>query len=271
MSTIKIRFVGRFVFTVSAKSPAELKVIAIDPSRVSSIGSAPHNIFATALKSQIEPKTDSRRPDFDLMVPINGVDADAMEQAVWNLVGCEASVAGDGFSWREQPSQEDLPNLRRFGGTGKIVDSGDKVSAIVRITTGVGYPVSLKIRVVSTFVPFGSPDTPTPNAPTGHLADMIEVELKDTAAIRIEVKGRGGSGTPSAICIRAVNPGETAVISFSNVCGHVPHVGADKEFAALYEVLETPPPMAERLIPMPAGSHPFNDIPCYNAAYVSDS
>src|SRR6185369_943333 len=110
----------------------------------------------------------------------NDVDGRDMEQAVWSLMNSQSSLSGSGFSWRERANLKSLSNLRALGAKGGVVDSGDVVSAVLRIGAGVGYPVSLKVTSESIYVPFGSPDTPPVNQQPAHLADMVEIELANT-------------------------------------------------------------------------------------------
>lgn len=258
MPTFTLQFMGRFVFVESKESPGELKVVAIDPSRVRGLNAAPHT-FLLSVETRYTPETFPLA-DYAL-VAANAIPSALRESSVWILTDRAAAIPGNGFAWNKDADLNQLPELGALGSCGGFNDRAAAISGVISLRAGKGRPVVIKdIKLPSHWVRHDR--LPAQNVPAGHvLADMVEVRIDDLNVLTIEI-------APSRrVIIGPKDASDSIGVAFSNICPRTMASGTDSEFAAFYEVCGAAPDLGQRLIPQTTqGTGPFIDTPCFGSS-----
>lgn len=257
MPTFTLQFTGRFVFLESKESPGELKIVAIDPSRVRGLNAAPH-AFLLSVETRYTPETFPLA-DYAL-VTANETRSALRERSVWILTDHDIAIPGNGFAWNKDADLNQLPELGALGGRGGFNDRAAAISGVISLHAGKGMPLVIKdVKLPSHWVRHDH--LPAQSVPAGHvLADMVEVRIDDLNVLTIEI-------APSRrVIISPRQASDSIWVAFSNICPQTMASGTDSEFAAFYEVCAAAPDLGQRLIPQTTQGTPFIDTPCFGSS-----
>jgi hypothetical protein len=273
MAEIRLRFYGRFVFAQQEQpeTPPQVHILAANMAHNSDVGASKHRLVITAPREKTA--FDGRRPP-DLMLMASNVPTNQgithAEHAVWELEGYNLSIDGDGFNWTDNHrGLIDFATLndKKNRVSPRIRDekNAPMVTSIIHLTRGFG---ACLFGEVVDFVEFGAPDRPP--TPGLKLADAVEVRIDvpsdDAKYVEFRLSSRKSASGDETIRVMA-DDAATTFVSISNLCSGVRQGNVDKEFAGLYEVLEQPRPLRERLVPKPRPNlNNRND--CYKSAYA---
>lgn len=263
MNKFAFRIYGRFVFAEPAAG-GPVKALAIDPQSVPSLGADQHHLLLSVGRSNVR-GASTQRAQFGIM-PALDVPPQYLEQVVWQLDGFDLTLPStqQGLHWSSEKAI--LPNLTELTEQAARFDASClRAKSIVEIPTGMVMPRRMGMPWPFDFVPVRAPlgqgmlEKPT-------LPDMIEVILEVPDDLHIAVIPRAGNSKPAKeVIVKPAKVGPT-IISLSHMCAAGSHLGYDKEFAALYEALENPPAVDERLVPRPALG--FSETPCLSPAFI---
>jgi hypothetical protein len=274
MSSVLVRFFGRFVFAEPLKAgqpTGELNVLAVNMEHNTDVNSDSHDFLMTSARARVA-VPGSRRPDLNVMSTAGSTDRDA-ELAVWNLRDYEVVIAGSrNFSWADRSKLADLAtltgNTARFN-TDNLRTAGlfSPVHAQVRFATGRGTALQMDPAQTVSFVqvdrtPSGIKDVA--------VADVVEVAItlpKDEKMMTFHLRNRSG-GPASSIVVAGDEDAAPTVVNFSNLCrsGHG-HRTFDDEFANFYEVLQNPGVLRHRLIPARTATEGL-EFDCFFPSYI---
>ncbi len=279
MASMIVRLFGRFVHALPTDQQGQrlghAYAIAIDPKQDPALRENPkihtHRPFMAAARKSLL-SVPGRLPDFDLAA---GTDLSFAEQQIWNLQGCDV-VIGSGKSpfsialERNSASAIVLPMLEELigGGTAKFSRASLKPTALSGLVTATvtfrsGYARLYQVDSdISDFAPFNDLHHHSPILKSARLADVMEVTLPDDDAT-LTIKGPNNVA-PITIAPSPYQAGGT-VVNISNLCPAFVS-DADLEFAGFYGVLEFPPNIADRLVPV-VSAHFGED--CYKSAGVT--
>jgi len=242
-----------------------LDVHAIDPRSVARIGAAQHRLCMTVARSGVDSVGTTRAPDLTIIAP-GDLKPSELELAVWDLGGQDVRIVG-GAEIRWAGSKTLLANLGQLTRRQSVGRNADRAMSMIHLPGGAVTPRVLGKTYSFGFVPYKDPSSAPSHAQ--QLADIVDVLVEGNGStLTIEIRQRGSSSPVQKISIRAGSSQGTSkppVVSFSNLCTSPPQQGVDKEFAALYEAIENPPPVPDRLIPTAIST--IAEFPCYALAY----
>jgi hypothetical protein len=225
-------FVGRFVFADDSQQKL-MRVLAIDPSI---IGAEAHPTLLTVRTDSI---TDSTPCATDSKIYVGG-----KEYSVWSLQGVSIDLTGDGtpFRWKN-PSATHMSFSMLTGQPAINPQAARKVggptAALLSLPSGEGAWTRLKDETFG-FAKLKEANAPGSVVKKDRYTDSVKVTFPSPQGVTLRFTG----GRCQAISLIA-----KADVSVTNVCNTVSTATFDGEFAAMYEVLATKPPLDERLVP----------------------
>jgi len=295
-----LQFHGRFVF---AENTAEhsLTVFAVDPRQVVGLVSDPHDPILTIREANVDrngPDGKDAKAPARRFVSTSPTAFDGTH-LLWDIVNCQIDVpTGGNFKWLDTGDLMPIADLasgttRPFNR--KLLDQtpAPPITALVTIHSGLGFGFHELGKDLAFFdydyVRYDDHDE-TKIKDAGRLADMVAIAIRiPEPHVDISFGPNEGIRVCADSLLKKLRIAQIfgqdvrgVILNFSNLCTAAESRRVDKEFAAFYEVLDTPPPIEERLIPkvnLPksAGSgggygieeigHPFGD--CYLSAKVS--
>jgi hypothetical protein len=250
--TVLFRFLGRFVFAEPSRPDGTLSAIAVDVSYCRDVNAGCHKVVMSVPWGKVS-SLGSTPPD-EMFVSSASADPardqlERIQQGVWDLEGRVLTVPGaDTFSWQDKSS---LVTFDRLAPGTPISSSaatsiGGPTAAIVRVRGGVGLARQMRSELLN-LVPLKLANQSS-NDPPERLADVVEIAVTTTPDPFVIEMASDGLGSPGAVIV-TTEPGRPTVVTFSNLCTRTSFEDFDAELAALYEVLEQPPPTRERLVP----------------------
>jgi hypothetical protein len=246
-----IRFIGRFLFayTGTRESPSVVTPLAIDMAFNPDLAVPLHRLLVVV--PRMNTQTLGTKPaELTLFGPTPGADEEA-QLLVWDVGGYDVYpriTKGGGITLVDW---EDVPDVGEFtraaGGKARFSGPPDRATlSRFTLTAGQFRAIQFDPNKKVTFEPFGQ-DGPrdTPHKP---LPDVVDVELELNGPLYLDLERRSDGSRSSIGITPSRRPRERLVITVSNLC---PRPGStfDREFAALYEIFDNPPPLRERLIP----------------------
>jgi hypothetical protein len=248
-----------------------------------------HNCFLAMCESNVyhditsatPPSDDFEKPTYRVMatnvVPYDGA------RALWNLEGCDidipSSSTDSGFAWKESWQGAQVANLDDLlkdllgNDEKRLLDIKSTTTATICLHGGEGRPLhemNAKIKLSEyEYVRFS--DGQSTDKKRRHLADMVEVRIpvsgphvdlmltrrnpangqRPSSMIRVipnvlSVPDFAGKGLPTTNLPKLY---AEPLITFSNLCTASQFGDVDKEFAALYEILDNSPKVDFRKVP----------------------
>lgn len=275
MAKYILRFYGRFVFADASATAGDgaVHVLALDPTTTLGAGGAPHRLLLAAPRRAIAIEANPLVPSFVMMQPAG--PPDLAEIAVWEIARLQVTPRLNGpFRWARDPvlsatGQPVLADLAPLAPNAVLdraalrVGTGPRVSSVISVKGGTGTLGVIDPARVH-FEKFQDADTATDGAQVS-IAEFVEVEVDTPATDQRLFIDLAGSGSPAFLAFVSL-AGAPPVITITNLCNEG-HSKVDREFAACYDVLQTPPPLAERLVPVTVGAlgRVFN---CFKGGYI---
>jgi hypothetical protein len=252
--TVLFRFVGRFVFAQPRRPDGTLTVLAVDIGYARDIAAGRHRVAMTAPWGCIH-SLGSCGPDLMVMssasVEPSQDTPERIEQALWFLDGHTVTVGGrNDFRWGGH-SATLIAFDRLVPGNAGITPAvtqkpGGPTSAIIRLACGEGIARQMKNELLN-LVPLSLAND-TSGGETFRLADVVEVSVSTGPSPFVFTICSNQAPAPGSIAV-LTQPHVPTVVTISNLCARSSFENFDSEFAALYEVLETPPITRDRLVP----------------------
>jgi len=267
---IVLRFYGRFVVVDHGEQAGRISLLALNVSFNEQLGAEPHRLLLAAKRRTVATKTTTLPPETVVMQP--GGETDRADLALWNLANCRVRPQlGGGFQWSQSNDDVVLADLNElspetpldprhttaFGGS-------EPVTAIIDIEAGTG-TVGQVDQAPCAFAPLREA-AETEGPFDRRLAEFIEVTMslpEGAPQLILDVANRDGTSGSLAF---VTDPDDPTMVTISNLCTSG-LASVDEEFASAYEVLRTPPPVPDRLVPVTAPAL-GRQFPCYKGALV---
>lgn len=272
MSSVKVRFYGRFVFAEPLKNKkgvGTLNVLVANLQYNPDVCADPHDFLMTAPRTSVA-VPGSRRPDSMLMSTLPSGDDNA-ELSLWRLRDFEVVIQGpNDFRWDTKDKLADVALLTKNQGRfdkNNLKTAGvfSAVHAVVRLATGIGTASQMDVSETVDFVKVDRTQTTLKDLP---IADVVEVVIKLPKGVNnlvFNLANRSG-GPAGSIVIVGGKDNNPTIVNFSNLCTAL-HEKFDDEFAGFYEVLENPGLLRERLIPAQTATEGL-EFDCFKPIYV---
>jgi hypothetical protein len=263
-----IRFFGRFVLAFP-KDPDEQKkrltLLAVDMTFNKTLGFVKHCPTLSAPRALVVP--GSRPSDLSLMAN-DYYTKNLDELFVWNLdrlqIECEG-IANDEVVLKKRDLIPDLGALSNGGSLDQahLAPQAAAGPTAFSFTVHGGSIRPLQLEPTAyTFVNLENNDTVVQATPRP-IADgiVVAVTLSGDDPLTFNVRAADGQTSKIVLARRALAGASPQVVTFANLCGEPDQI-VDREFAAFYDVLESPGPASTRAVPK-ATSTLGMEVACY--------